>query len=159
MGQDPEEIRHEIEATRSRMEDTVEAIGYKTDVRARTKDKVTTTKDRMMGKVTDVKDRAIGSIVGTKDSATSTLSEATPSSGELKEGVRRTAGMAQENPLGLAVGSVAVGFLAGMLVPATSVEREKVGPMADQAREKVMETGQEALERAGKVVEQIPQAA
>ena len=96
---------------------------------------------------------------GFKDSAASTLSEATPSTGDLKQGVRRTAGMAQENPLGLAVGSVAVGFLAGMLVPATSVEREKVGPMAEQAREKVMETGQEALERAGKVVEQIPQAA
>ena len=43
MGQDPEAIRREIEQTRDRMGDTVEAIGYKADVPARTKDKVTGT--------------------------------------------------------------------------------------------------------------------
>jgi hypothetical protein len=159
MGQEPEEIRQEIEATRGRMEDTVEAIGYKTDVRARTKDKVTGAKGRMMAKITQAKDRAMDSIAGTKDTATSRLSDAPPSGGDLKEGVRRTAGVAQENPLGLALGSVALGFLGGMLVPSSSVEREKVGPVAEQVRDKVKETGQEALERAGQVMEQVPQAA
>ena len=32
MGEDPDRIRVEIERTRAEMEDTVDAIGYKTDV-------------------------------------------------------------------------------------------------------------------------------
>jgi uncharacterized protein DUF3618 len=40
MGEDPGEIREEIEDTRARMGDTVEAIGYKTDVKSRAADKV-----------------------------------------------------------------------------------------------------------------------
>jgi Protein of unknown function (DUF3618) len=32
MGQDPDEIRQEIEQTRAEMGETVEAIGYKADV-------------------------------------------------------------------------------------------------------------------------------
>jgi gas vesicle protein len=60
-------------------------------------------------------------------------------------------GVAQENPLGLAVGAVADGFLAGMLIPSTRVEDEKIGPMADQVKTQIKETGQEALEH-GKAV-------
>jgi gas vesicle protein len=166
VGQDPEEIRREIEATRDRMEDTVEAIGYKTDVRARTQDRISGTRERIMSKVRDAKDRAMGSIVGTKETASARLEdaasrvgEATPDRGDLGDKARRTAGMAQENPLGLAVGSVAVGFLAGLVLPATKVEKERVGPVAQDVREKVKETGKEAVERAGKVIEEIPRAA
>lgn len=159
MGQDPEEIRQDIEATRGRMEETVEAIGYKTDIRARAQDSVRSRKERMVERVTRAKDRAVGSIVGSADTASSRLDEATPSRTDLKKGARRTAGIAQENPLGLAIGSMAMGFLAGMLMPSTSVEREKVAPVAEQVRDKIRETGQEALDRAGKVVEQVPKAA
>ena len=60
---------------------------------------------------------------------------------QVKHGARQAVGVAQENPLGLAVGAVAVGFLAGMLIPRTRVEDEKLGPMADQVKEQVKETG------------------
>ena len=40
MGEDPQAIREEIEATRDQMGDTIEAIGYKTDVKARAKESV-----------------------------------------------------------------------------------------------------------------------
>ena len=40
MGQDPVAIREEIEETRSRLGDTVEALGYKTDVKSRAQDTV-----------------------------------------------------------------------------------------------------------------------
>jgi hypothetical protein len=39
MGQDPDRIRQEIEDTRERLTETVDAIGYKADVPARAKDK------------------------------------------------------------------------------------------------------------------------
>jgi hypothetical protein len=137
MGQDPDEIRREIEATRAGMGETADAIGHKTDVRARTRDKVTDTKDSIVAKI----------------------SGATPDTGQAKERAKRAAGVAQENPLGLALGSVAVGFLAGMLVPTTEIEDEKVGPIADQVKDRAKETGQEALERGKEVAQEAAQSA
>ena len=144
MGQDPDAIRREIEETRERMGETVDALGYKADVPSRTKEKVT-------GTVSSVKDR----IVGAADS----VNEATPSTGDVKGAAQRGASVAQANPLGLAVGSIAVGFLAGMLIPSTRVENEKLGPMADQVKDQVKETGQEALEHGKQVAQEVASTA
>ena len=83
------------------------------------------------------------------------ITGATPSTGEVKDVAKRGAGIAQENPLGLAVGSIAIGFLAGMLIPSTRVENEKLGPVADQVKDQVKETGQEALERGKQVAQEV----
>jgi hypothetical protein len=109
--------------------------------------------------VSDAKDRVTGSITGAKDRITGTVSENTPDAGEVKGQAKRAAGVAQENPLGLAVGSIAVGFLAGMLIPTTRVEDEKIGPVAEQVREQVKETGQEALQHGKEVAQQAAQSA
>ena len=53
MGEDPNLIRADIERTRAEMGDTVEAIGYKADVKSRAKDRISDTKDRLTGKVSD----------------------------------------------------------------------------------------------------------
>jgi gas vesicle protein len=129
MGEDPNAIRADIERTRAEMGDTVDALGYKADVKSRAKDKV----GRLTGKVSD----------------------ATPDGQQVK----RAAGVAQENPLGLAIGGVAVGFIAGLLVPTSRVEDEKIGPMADQVKDQIKETGQEAMERGKDVAQQAAQSA
>jgi polyhydroxyalkanoate synthesis regulator phasin len=144
MGKDPSEIREEIEQTRGDMGETVEALGHKTDVKARVKDSVADKRDR-------VKERITG--------AGSSVGDATPDADDVKQGAQRAVGVAQENPIGLAIGSVAVGFVAGMLVPSTRVEDEKLGPMADQVKERVKETGQEALERGKEVVQDAAESA
>jgi hypothetical protein len=41
MGKDPNEIRHQIERTRARLGETVDAIAYKTDVKSRFREKLT----------------------------------------------------------------------------------------------------------------------
>ena len=133
MGQDPSQIKQDIEQTRGQMGDTVEALGYKADVPGRARDKV--------------------------QSVTSRITGSTPDSGDVKQGARQAAGVAKENPLGLAVGAAAVGFLAGMLVPSTKVEDEKMGAMADQVKDKVKETGQEAIERGKDVAQQAADSA
>jgi len=133
MGEDPNAIRADIERTRAEMGDTVDALGYKADVKSRAKEKISGTKDRLTGKVSDV----------------------TPDGRQVK----RAAGVAQENPLGLALGGVAVGFIAGMLVPASRVEDEKIGPMADQVKDQIKETGQEAMERGKEVARQATESA
>jgi ElaB/YqjD/DUF883 family membrane-anchored ribosome-binding protein len=137
MGEDPGQIREDIERTREQMSDTVEAIGYKADVPSRTKEKVTAKKDAVVSKVTG----------------------ATPDADEVKHGARRAKGIAQENPLGLAIGGAAVGFLVGLALPSTPVEDEKLGPMADDVKAKAQETGREALERGKQVAQDAAEAA
>jgi gas vesicle protein len=144
MGQDPDAIRDEIADTRERMGDTIDALGYKADVKTRAKDNVS-------GKVEAVKERL--GVAGQRDN------DATPDAGEVKHQVRRAAGVAQENPLGLAVGAVAVGFLVGLAVPTSSVEDEKLGPMADRVKDQAKETGQEALDRGKEVAQSAAQSA
>ena len=122
MGEDPRQIRQDIDQTRERMGDTVEALGHKTDVTGRAKEAVSDKVDAVRSKV----------------------SGPAPDG---KEGVERAAGIAKENPLGLGLGAVAAGFIAGLLLPSTSVEDDKIGPLADDVKAKVKETGQEAVER------------
>jgi hypothetical protein len=85
--------------------------------------------------------------------------EATPSRGGVTQAGRQAVGMAKENPLGLAIGAAAVGFLAGLAVPSTRVEDERLGPVADQVKEKVKETGQEAVERGRQVAQEVASTA
>ena len=144
MGQDPDQIRNDIEETRARMGDTAEALGHKADVPGRAREAIS-------DKVDSVK----STFSGAKDS----VSDSTPSGQDVKQGARQAVGIAKENPLGLAIGGLAVGFLAGMLIPSTRVENEKLGPMADQVKEQAKETGQEAVERGKHVAQQAAETA
>ena len=139
MGEDPRESREEIDGTRARLGETVEAIGYKTDVKTRAREKVT-------GTVEAAKARVGG--------AGSRVNEGTPGREDVKQSARKAAGVAQQNPIGLALGSVAVGFLAGMLAPSTRVEDEKLGDVSDQITDKIKETAQEAGERGKQVAQE-----
>src|SRR3954469_9863382 len=133
MGEDPDRLRAEIEETRSQMGETVDALGYKADVKGRAKDRVVGVKDRVVG--------------------------ATPDGDDVKQQARRARSLAQDNPLGLAVGAIAVGFLAGTLIPATRVEDEKRGQVSGDGVDRVKETGQEALERGKQVAQDAAQSA
>ena len=109
MGKDPSNIRAEIEETRARVGDEVDALSYKTDVPARVGDYVDDKKQAVTGKLTDVKDAVAG-----------TASNVLPSG----EKVGRLKDTAERNPLGLAIGGVAVGFVAGLLA-SVDTDREQ----------------------------------
>jgi ElaB/YqjD/DUF883 family membrane-anchored ribosome-binding protein len=133
------------------MSETVEALGYKTDVKARAKDSIQDKKESVMGVASSAKERLVG--------AGQSVGDATPDTAQVKQQARRAKSVAQENPLGLAVGAVAVGFLAGMLIPSTRVEDEKLGDMSDDVIERAKQTGQEALERGKQVAQDVAQDA
>jgi hypothetical protein len=67
--------------------------------------------------------------------------------------------VAQENPLGLGIGALAVGFLAGMLTPTTRLEDERIGPMSDHVKAQAADTAQEALEHGRQVAQDTVMAA
>ena len=137
MGQDPDAIRQDIESTREQMGETIDAIGYKADVKSRAKESVGGAASRAKESVGGAASRAKESVGGSAQQA---------------------AGVAQENPLGLAVGAVAAGFIAGMLIPSTRVEDERLGPVADQVKDQAKQTGQEAVERSRQVAEDVAQS-
>jgi len=126
------------------MGETVEALAHKADVKGRIKESVADKRDRL-------RDQMSG--VGSK------VSDATPDAGDVKGGAKQAVGIAQENPLGLALGGVALGFLVGLTLPTTRVEEERIGPIADDVKDTVKETGQEALERGKQVAGDVAEAA
>jgi hypothetical protein len=50
----------------------------------------------------------------------------------LKHGATHVRDTAESNPLGLALGGLAVGFLIGTLLPQTRVENEQMGEISDR---------------------------
>ena len=136
MGEASDHIREDIEETRGRMGETVEAIGYKTDVKSRVKDNITDKKDAVVSRVSD----------------------AMPDGQQLKSGARKV-GLSKQNPLGLGIAAAAVGFVVGTLLPSTAMEDERLGEMSDQVGEKAREAGQEALERGKDVAREAVDSA
>jgi gas vesicle protein len=137
MGEDPGTIRKDIEETRTQMGETVEALGYKADVPSRAKESVQDKVDTVKSKITGV----------------------TPDTGQVKDGAKRAASTAQSNPLGLAVGALAAGFLVGMLIPETQKEHETLGVLSAQVTDQVKSTAQEALEHGKQVAQQTAESA
>jgi hypothetical protein len=137
------------------MGNTIDALGYKADVPARAKDKVTGTVDRARESVAGSMDSLKGAVTGGAGS----LKDATPDRGEVAHKAHRAVGVAQSNPMGLAISSVAAGFLVGMLLPATRAEDERIGSIADDVKAHASEVGQEAVEHGKQVAKEVAQSA
>lgn len=104
----PEQVREEIEQTRSELGDTVAALAAKTDVKAQAKKAAEEAKQTVSGKVTDTKE----SVTGKKDEFISSAQEATPESAQ--EAGRHVLTFAKENSLPLAVlAALLLGVLIG----------------------------------------------
>jgi hypothetical protein len=144
MAQRSDELKHEIEQTRERLGETADALAYKADVPQRTK-----------GWVGDKKDTVVSAVTG----AGSKVGEVTPDGEEITYRMGHMKRLAERNPLGLAIGGAAVGFVAGLLVPSTRMEDERLGPMADDLKSSAAEAGHEALDRGKHVVQEAGTAA
>ena len=154
MGETPDDIRHEIEDTRARMSETAEAIGYKADVKGRVKESVAETKDSLVGSLSGGKD----AVIGKADSLVARVGGVVPDGEQVKDGAAKV-GLSKENPLGLALVGAAVGFVAGTLLPTSTVENEQLGEISDRVTDTMKGAGQEALERGKSVAQDAVQAA
>lgn len=150
-----EVIRSDIEQTRSEMGDTLDALGYKANVPARTKGWVGRKRQAVTGGV----GTGMSRVSGAADSAVARVSGATPNSNQVQAGAGRMKDTAERNPLGLAFAGAAVGFLAGLFAPSSSVENEKLGSMSDQLKTKAVEASQEAVEHGKQVAQAAAQSA
>ena len=188
MGKDASTIKQEIEQTRERMGDTVEALAYKADVGSRLKEGVADRVESVKGTIGNVMENVKTAVNGTTETVTGAVGNVSDAVnarahdgsdavsgkvGALNERLsntlqgasnslqsanqnaqaqtQRVVGIAKENPIGLALVGVALGFLTGSLLPVTDVERKQLGPI----RDKVVDQAQAAtadLVEAGKAV-------
>lgn len=155
MAERSEVIRGDIEQTRSEMGDTLDALGYKANVPARTKGWFGNKKQT----VTGLAGSSVSRISGAADSVVSRISGTVPSSDRVTGGAGGVKDTVEQNPLGLAVAGIAVGFLAGLFAPSTRVENEKLGPTADQVKSSAVEAGQEAIEHTKQVAQSAAESA
>ncbi len=162
MGQETSQIKSEIEATRNRMSDTVDAIAYKADVPARVRDDVN-------GRIESVKETVGNVLAGSKkkagdsvaavgerasdvsNAAANALDESRSRISDAAGSTRQAVSMAVENPLGLALGALALGLLGGLLVPTSDLERRRIGPLHDEIAERAQVAVDEVVQ-AGKSV-------
>jgi hypothetical protein len=144
MGQEPSDIRAEIEMTRARVGDEVDALSYKTDVPARVGDYVDDKRHAVTGRLAGARDSVVG---------------ATQSVLPTGERVGRVKDTAERNPLGLVVGGAALGFLAGILLPSTRIEDERMGDVSDRMVDAVRETAGEAVESGRHVAQDVAEGA
>jgi ElaB/YqjD/DUF883 family membrane-anchored ribosome-binding protein len=151
MGKDPDAIEREIEERRERIGDRVDALTYKADVKSRVGDAISEKRDRVTGRVSEL-------FTGASDRVSDATDRA-PSTDDVKQQTQRAAGLVRENPLGLALGAAAAGFIVGLLLPSTRLEDERLGEAADAVKAKAAETGQEALSRGQQVAQDVAQTA
>ena len=139
MAQTSDQLKSEIGQTRDQLSDTADALAHKADVPARTKDWIEEKKD---------------AVVSTVSGVTSKAGEITPDGAEVSQRVNRMKRLAERNPVGLAIGGAAVGFIAGLLAPSTRMEDERIGPVADDVKATAADAGREAFERGKDVVQE-----
>jgi hypothetical protein len=172
MDQDPEAIKRDIDETRARMGETVEALAYKTDVPARAKDAVNDRVEGIRGAIAGVVDSAKGALGGatasahaaTADAVASVQSSATdavtqarailPSGAGTTERFNGVRSLAERNPLGLGIGAIAAGFLIGLLLPVSDIERDQVGPLGEQMAGGAKAAADEAIEHGKATITQ-----
>jgi len=128
MAQKSDELKEDIERTREQMAETADALAYKADVPTRTKEWIGEKKDALTSAVSG---------------ASSKVGEVTPDGAEVSQSMGRMKRLAERNPLGLAIGGAAVGFIAGLLAPSTRLEDERIGPVADDVKATAAEAGRE----------------
>jgi hypothetical protein len=148
MAQEPGAIRAEIAATRQRMGDTVEALAYKTDVKARAREKIAEVRDI----VTIATESFVASVREPLDSETTEEgARMANTSSSTSQDWEDEGGLLRRNPLAVAFGAAAVGFLAGLLIPSTPTENERLGPVSDHVKQSARDAAQEAVGR-GKAI-------
>jgi len=144
MDQRSDQLKTEIEHTRERMGETADALAHKADVPSRTKEWIG-----------EKKDAVVSTVTGTS----SKVANVTPDGQQVTQSMGRLKQLAERNPLVLVIGGAAVGFISGVMTPATRIEDDRIGPMADEVKSTASEVGREALDRGRDVIQEAGESA
>lgn len=79
--------------------------------------------------------------------AAARIGDAAPSKEDVKQKAQAAAGVAHAHPIAVTAGAAAAGLVAGLALPETDLEREKLGPTAQKVRAEVQGRVQETVEQ------------
>ncbi|MBV8490014.1 MAG: hypothetical protein JO199_05730 [Candidatus Eremiobacteraeota bacterium] len=96
-----------------------------------------------------------------KDAVSDRVDNVREMAGSSVRGAQRAIGrmIPSDNPMGMLMGGLAIGFLLGMIVPVTEIETERLKPIADDVKDRVMDAGAEAVRRGQEVIKESIDAA
>lgn len=183
MGKDPSDIRAEIEQTRARVGEEVEALSWKTDVGARTHDLIEEKKSAVRETISGIAGKITGggsggsqgqghggesrssgsrpiqavgtSVAGFAGSAAGTVKSKLPD----RQQLGRAKSAVEANPVALLAGGFALGLVAGLAIPASRIEEQRIGPLGERVLDAAKETAGEAVERGKQVAQEAARAA
>ena len=133
------------------------------DAAGTAKDAVTgaasTAKDAVVGAASTAKDAVVGAKERVAESASHARERASELSWQARERARYRARQArvgfwqtmEERPLALGAAAIALGVVAGLMIPSTRKEDELMGETRDRLMERAKEVGEEALEKGKQV--------
>ena len=159
MTNNPDQIRREIEDTRGRLSDDVNALTETvspSNVARRQADKVADA-------AASVKDRVMGTADDLRSSGSDAASSVGHAPGAAATKARRKT---QGNPLAAGLIALGAGWLVGSLLPASEKEKqaagslkEKAQPLVDEAKTVAQDTAQELKEPAQQAAQSIRETA
>ncbi len=151
MSNDPEQIRREIERTRTELSDNVNALGDKVNPGSIAKRQVS----RVRGAATSVKDAVMRSDADTAD----TGQQVATTMGDAVTGApNAVARKAQGSPIAAGLIAFGAGLLVSSLLPASKVEQQAAEKVKDTAQPLVDDLTDTAKEVAGNLKEPAKQA-
>lgn len=194
MGKDASTIRHEIELTRERMGDTVEALGYKADVPSRIKDNVAQRVEAAKGTISDVVDNVKATVGGVSDATSRAGRDGAVALSAAGDKVRdrvgqingsvsdrlqnandtvsdrfatvdvpgstgRAVNAIRQNPIGLTLAALSIGFLTGSLLPVSEIERRRLEPIGAKIVDQAQAATSDLVEAGKAVAMETAQAA
>jgi ElaB/YqjD/DUF883 family membrane-anchored ribosome-binding protein len=139
------------------------AKGKLSEISGKIGDAVDNTKDAVSDLGSTISDRASQSTDSMKDTWSSARQTADEYSSDLGAGVRknyravnqRFSQAVDEVPLGVGVGFLGLGVLAGLLLPRTETEDELMGDVADELKHEAADKGEELVERGKNVASRV----
>jgi len=151
MSNDPEQIRREIEHTRSELSDNVNALGDKVNPGSIAKRQV----GRVRGAATSVKDAVMGSAA---DAADTGQQVATTMGDAVSNAPNAVARRAQGSPIAAGLIAFGAGLLVSSLLPASRVEQQAAEKVKDTAQPMIDDLTDTAKEVAGNLQEPAQRA-
>lgn len=143
MDQERNQVR-EVEDARRRVAEDVRSVAENANV-------VERTKETAQNKIDDVKSAVGQRVAQVRDK----LEDARDSvQRNASEGMRNIRMNPSDNPIGMLIAGTAVGFLIGLALPVTRFESERIGPMAQDMKDKARQAGTEVVRRGGEVIKE-----
>ena len=144
MDQERDQIR-EVEDARRRVADDVRSVAENANVVERAKESAQNKMDDMKSGVGERVQQAREKLADARDQMQRMAQERARNMSSMNP---------SDNPIGMLIAGLAVGFLIGLALPVTRFESERLGPITQDMKDKARQAGNEVVRRGGEVIKE-----